>query len=74
MFAHRRDSYSLPLHKTSQILESNGISVSRKFVEEFANGITVHSMYFNPRPDEQVRSVLNDLSLMFIARRSNGLL
>jgi len=26
MFAYRRDSYSLPLHKTSQILASNGIS------------------------------------------------
>jgi len=31
-------------------------------------------MYFQPRPEEQVRAVLNDLSLMFIARRSNELL
>ncbi len=74
MFANRRDSYYLPLQKTSQILESNGIPVVRKVVEQFANGVTVHSMYFQPTSEEKLQKILNDLSLVFIARQTPGMM
>jgi len=74
MFAHRRDTHHLPLEISSQILAANGLQLRRKVIEPFSNGVTVHSMYFEPTADSHIYKALNDLSLMFIVRRSKDIL
>ena len=74
MFAYRRDTHHLPLDIISQILSANGLSLNRKVIEQFSNGVTVHSMYFDHTSEEHLNKALNDLSLMFIVRRSKDIL
>jgi hypothetical protein len=54
-------SYMLQL---SELLAHNQLVAYRKFIETFANGIIVYSLYLQPAPQERIQKLLKQFSMV----------
>lgn len=60
-------SYMLQL---TELLRNNGLTATRKFIETFANGIIVFSLYLQPSTNLQIDSLLQQFSMLHLVPQS----
>ena len=60
-------SYMLQL---TELLKGNALVANRKFIETFANGVIVYSLYLQPAPKAAVDSLLRQFSMLHLTPES----
>eukprot|EP01102_Stenamoeba_stenopodia_P010931 TRINITY_DN3333_c0_g1_i1.p1 TRINITY_DN3333_c0_g1~~TRINITY_DN3333_c0_g1_i1.p1 ORF type:complete len:1413 (-),score=426.56 TRINITY_DN3333_c0_g1_i1:107-4300(-) len=66
MLAFKKGAQSTYLQKLTEILKFNGLTCERKFIETFANGLVVYSLYLHPPNDmKKINEVLDEVSLLY---------
>ena len=60
-------SYMLQL---TELLKGNNLVANRKFIETFANGVVVYSLYLNAAPPAAVDSLLKQFSMLHLVPES----
>jgi glutamate dehydrogenase len=77
MFAFRArghaGAHSNYLLQMTQLLENNKLKASRKFVESFANNVTVMSLYLDPADAAKVKNFTEEFSMMSLTPQSDVL-
>ena len=71
MVAVTRESSSRFFSNVSDVINSYGLVSSRKYIEQFANGKTIYSIYLADIPPEKVtQELIEDISLVFVIPES----
>ncbi len=71
MIAVNRESSSRFFANVSDVINSHGVVSSRKYIEQFANGKTVFTIYLAGIPPEKtMKELVEDISLVFVIPES----
>lgn len=66
MLAFKKGGQSTYLQKLTEILKYNNLTCERKFIETFANGLVVYSLYLRPPEDSRkINDLLDEVSLLY---------
>lgn len=66
-----RESSDLFFSNISDVINSHGIASTRKYIEQFANGKTVYSIYLDAGCEEKIlKNLIDDISLVYVIPKS----
>lgn len=70
MFAFRVGSSTSYLNSLTELLKVNSLICERKFIETFANGLVIYSLYIHPVAANTVQNLLDQVSLLSLVPNS----